>query len=144
MQLTSFAFNNNDELPPRYKGNISPPLDIKGVPEAAKSLALIMHDPDAVSGDYVHWTVWDISPNTTEILEGSAPRGATQGATSAGVPGYVGPKPPRGSGAHRYTFELFALNAILDRLPGTQPKALLEDIAKHQIAHTTLIGVVHA
>lgn len=144
MQLTSFAFNNNDELPPRYKGNTNPPLDIKGVPQNAKSLALIMHDPDAVSGDYTHWTLWDIHPAATEILEASIPKGAVEGVTSAGAPGYIGPKPPRGSGTHHYTFELFALDDILDCLPGTRPEDLLKLIAAHEIARTNLIGVVHA
>jgi len=98
MRLTSFAFNDNDELPPRYKGNVNPPLTIDGVPEAAKSLALIMHDPDGVSGDYIHWMVWDIDPTTAEILEDGAPSGSTEGVTSAGTTGYSGPKPPAGSG----------------------------------------------
>ncbi|HVI69571.1 MAG TPA: YbhB/YbcL family Raf kinase inhibitor-like protein [Magnetospirillaceae bacterium] len=143
MQLTSFAFNNNDELPPRYKGNMNPPLDIRGVPEAAKSLALIMHDPDGVSGDYIHWTVWDIDPATTEILEGGAPTGSTEGITSAGIPGYVGPKPPRGSGQHHYTFELFALDRVLDLLPSTRVEDLQSEITKHQLNKATLIGVVN-
>ena len=144
MQVTSFAFNNNDELPPRYKGNLNPPLDISGVPEATKSLALVVHDPDGVSGDYIHWTIWDISPATSEILEGGAPKGASEGITSAGVPGYVGPKPPRGSGTHHYTFDLYALDQVLDLLPGTRANDLLTIIAQHTLAKATLIGVVHA
>jgi Raf kinase inhibitor-like YbhB/YbcL family protein len=144
MQLTSFAFNNNDELPTRYMGKNNPPLGIAGVPARAKSLALIMHDPDAVSGDYVHWTVWDIDPTTAEILEGSTPSGATEGITSAGSPGYIGPKPPRGSGHHRYTFELYALDEVLDLLPTTPADRLLNEINNHRIASATLIGTVDA
>lgn len=144
MQLTSFAFANNTELPPRYKGNMNPPLDIKNVPATAKSLALIMHDPDAVGGDYIHWTVWDIDPTTSEILEDGAPVGATEGVTSAGTPGYVGPKPPSGSGTHRYTFELFALNAMLDLLPATPADELIKHINQHKIDAAVLIGIVHA
>ncbi len=144
MQLTSFAFNTNDEFPPRYKGNLSPPLDIKGVPASAKSLALYMHDPDAVSGDYVHWTIWDIDPTTSEILEGGAPVGATEGITTAGTPGYIGPKPPRGSGQHHYTFELFALDEVLDLLPATSTDDFLKAARAHTIASATLTGVVDA
>lgn len=144
MQVTSFAFNNNDELPPRYKGKVNPPLDISDVPEAAKSLALIVHDPDGVSGDYIHWTIWDISPTTSEILEGGAPLGATEGITSAGAPGYVGPKPPRGSGTHRYMYDLYALDQKLDLLPSVRTDDLLNIIARHTIAKATLIGVIHA
>lgn len=144
MQLQSFAFNSGDLLPPRYKGNLNPPFDIKNVPEGAKSLALIMHDPDAVRGDYTHWTVWDIDPQTTEILEGSAPSGSTEGVTSAGKPGYIGPRPPRGSGRHRYTFELYALDSVLDLLPTTTIDELRGYIAKHQLDKAVIIGVVDA
>lgn len=144
MQVTSFAFNNNDELPPRYKGSLNPPLDISGTPAEAKSLALVVHDPDGVSGDYIHWTIWDISPTTSEILEGGAPDGAVEGITSAGTPGYVGPKPPRGSGTHHYTFDLYALDQVLDLLPRTSADDLLKIIAEHTLARATLIGVVHA
>lgn len=144
MQLQSFAFNSGDVLPPKYKGSLNPPFDIKHVPENAQSLAFVMHDPDAVSGDYVHWTIWDISPKTTEILEGSAPSGATEGITSAGKPGYVGPRPPQGSGRHHYTFELYALDSLLDLLPTTSPDELREHIAAHQLAKTEVIGVVDA
>lgn len=142
MTITSFAFNNNQPLPPRYKGSLNPPLDIKDVPAEAKSLALIMHDPDAVRGDFVHWTIWDIDPQTTEILEGGAPIGATEGPNSAGVPGYMGPKPPAGSGTHHYTFELYALDTVLDLLPATHPADLAKEIAAHTLAHAQIIGTV--
>jgi len=144
MRITSIAFNNNDPVPPRYKGNTNPPIDISGVPQAAKSLALIMHDPDAVSGDYTHWTLWDIDPKTTTILENVLPSGATSGITSAGTAGYVGPKPPAGSGRHHYTFELFALDTVLDLLPATPAARLREHIAGHTLEQTQLIGVIDA
>jgi Raf kinase inhibitor-like YbhB/YbcL family protein len=144
MQLQSFAFNSGDVLPPRYKGSLNPPFDIKNVPENAKSLALIMHDPDAVSGDYIHWTVWDIDPQTTEILEGGAPSGSTEGVTSANKPGYVGPRPPQGSGRHHYTFELYALDSLLDLLPTTTADELRAHVAAHQLAKAEIIGVVDA
>lgn len=144
MQLTSFAFNNNDALPPRYKGNLNPPFDIKRVPKDAKSLAFIVHDPDAVRGDYIHWTIWDIDPQTTEILEGGIPSGATEGITDAGKPGYVGPRPPQGSGRHHYTFELYALDTLLDLLPTTTPDELRKQIAAHTLAQAQMIGTVDA
>lgn len=144
MHIKSFAFNNNEALPPRYKGNLSPPFDITGVPDAAKSLALIMHDPDAVSGDFVHWTIWDIDPQTTEILEGGAPSGSTEGPNTSGMPGYMGPKPPTGSGTHHYTFELYALDTMLDLLPTTRPDDLAQEIAAHEIDHTSIVGTIDA
>lgn len=144
MQVQSFAFKNNETIPPRYKSNLNPPLDIKDVPEDTKSLALIMHDPDAVSGDYIHWTIWDIDPQTTEILEGTAPSGATEGITTAGKPGYVSPRPPQGSGRHRYTFELYALDTVLDLLPTTPSETLRQHIQKHTLDAATLVGVIDA
>lgn len=144
MQLRTIGFENGGVMPPRYKGNVNPPLDIVDVPKSAKSLALIMHDPDAVSGDFIHWTVWDIDPTTTEILESSAPSGATEGPNGASVPGYMGPRPPKGSGRHHYTFDLYALDTVLDLLPSTQADDLLTEINKHTLAHAQLIGVVDA
>jgi len=144
MRIASIAFNNNDPVPPRYKGSTNPPIDISDVPESAKSLALIMHDPDAVSGDYIHWVLWDIDPQTTTILEDSTPSGATAGPTSAGTPGYTGPRPPEGSGRHHYTFELYALDTVLDLLPGTPPDELARHISEHTIQKAALIGVVDA
>lgn len=143
MQLQSFAFNNNDNLPPRYR-TMNPPFDILDVPAAAKSLALIMHDPDAVSGDFTHWTVWDIDPKTTTILEDSVPTGAVEGINSAHLTGYVGPRPPQGSGRHHYTFELFALDSVLDLLPQTPIDELLAHIATHSIASAQHVGVIDA
>jgi len=144
MRISTIAFNNNDPVPPRYKGSTNPPIDISGVPETAKSLALIMHDPDAVSGDYVHWTLWDIDPQTTTILEASIPAGATAGLTSAGKPGYIGPRPPAGSGRHHYTFDLYALDTVLDLLPATSLKDAAAAIAKHTLEKAHIIGVVDA
>jgi Raf kinase inhibitor-like YbhB/YbcL family protein len=144
MRITSIAFNDQDPVPPRYKGNVNPPIDISGVPEQAKSLALIMHDPDAVSGDYVHWTIWDIDPRTTTILEESTPSGATAGLTTAGMPGYVGPRPPEGSGRHRYIFELYALDTVLDLLPATPLDDLSRHIKNHALDKAELTGVVDA
>lgn len=144
MRIATIAFSNNGPIPSRYKGKTNPPIDIADVPEEAKSLALIMHDPDAVSGDYTHWTLWDIDAQTTTILEESTPTGATAGVTSAGTPGYVGPRPPEGSGRHHYTFELYALDTMLDLLPGTPIDELVQHIAQHTIAKATLIGIIDA
>lgn len=143
MELRCFAFDDNTVLPPRFR-RVNPPLDISGVPAAAKSLALIMHDPDGVSGDFVHWTIWDIAPDTTEILEGHIPARAVEGPTSAGTPGYFGPRPPKGSGVHHYIFELYALDILLDLLPATSANDVRRAMQNHIIAQTTLTGVVDA
>jgi Raf kinase inhibitor-like YbhB/YbcL family protein len=132
MKIESPAFNNNGLYPFRYTcdgEDISPPLKISAVPAAAKSLVLIVDDPDASSGDFVHWTVFNIDPATAEISEGKVAPGATEGITDFGSSGYGGPCPP--SGVHHYRFTLYALDTILT-LPQSSKK---QDIEKAMNAH---------
>src|SRR3954467_15633748 len=106
--VTSTAFRNEGEIPAKYTCDgeeISPPLDIEGVPEATVTMALIVEDPDAPNGTFDHWIVWNIPP-THHIAEGGRP--GISGDNSAGKTGYHGPCPPNGS--HRYYFHLFALD----------------------------------
>src|SRR5947208_369342 len=105
MKLTSPAFAHNTPIPIRYTcegEEISPPLVIAKVPGNAQSLALIMHDPDAVHGDWTHWLVWNIDPGTEEILENNIPIESQEGTNSAEHIGYKGPCPPKDTGIHRY------------------------------------------
>ena len=93
-RITSQVFEHNKFIPPKYTcdgENISPPLEISGVPESAKSLVLIMDEPDATRGVWAHWLLWNISPDTKEIPENSVPPGTTEGVTSFGRSGYGGP-----------------------------------------------------
>jgi len=139
MQLTSDAFANNQPIPAKYTcngENSSPPLTIDDVPQAAKSLVLIMDDPDAPSGDWVHWTMWNISPATTAMAENTPPPGAIEGTTSFGKPGYGGPCPP--SGVHHYQFELYALDTELN-LDSSAIKADLESAMKNHIIDQALL-----
>ena len=142
MNITSPAFADNQPIPARYscKGdNTSPPLAIAGVPAAAKSLALIMHDPDAPSGDYVHWVVWNMPPSTTEIAASSLPAGAEQGPNTSGRNAYMGPCPP--SGTHRYIFELYALSEKLQLAPSTGREQLVAAMDGRILAKATLTGL---
>lgn len=91
--------------------DISPELRIEGVPGNAKSLALIMDDPDAPIGTFVHWVVWNIPPETKTLKEGQSPPG-NQGMTDFRKRDYGGPCPP--SGIHRYYFKLYALDTLLN------------------------------
>ena len=142
LSLSSPAFAEGGDIPAKYtcKGkNISPPLAINNVPADTKSLALIMHDPDAPAGDWLHWTVWNIEPGTNKISENSVPAGAIQGQTSFGKIGYGGPCPP--SGTHHYVFTLYALDKSLDLKSGASRAELEQAISGHDIGHTTLTGL---
>lgn len=142
MNLVSPAFENESSLPSKYtcdSENISPPLAILDVPEAAKSLVLIVDDPDASSGDWVHWLVWNIDPATSFIKENAFPQGAIQGLNDFGKHEYGGPCPP--SGTHRYFFKLYALDSML-ALGETSRKAdLLREIEGRVLLQAELIGI---
>lgn len=142
MKLTSSAFEDNGSIPSQYTcdgKNMSLPLEISDVPAEAKSLALIVDDPDAPSGDWVHWVVWNISAEIPSIAENVVPAGAVQGKTSFGTNKWGGPCPP--SGVHHYQFKLYALDSMLD-IPASTDKAGLEKaMADHTIAQTTLVGL---
>ena len=140
MQLTSPAFSHNEAIPKKYTcdgDNINPPLTITDVPKDTKSLALIIDDPDAPMGTWVHWTVWNMDPGMTEIAENSVPNGV-EGYTSSGKPGYGGPCPP--SGTHRYFFKLYALDTLLDLSPRTDASQLEQAMQGHVLDSAELMG----
>lgn len=150
MRLTSPAFADNQQIPSIYTcdgKNINPPLDITDIPQNTKSLALIVDDPDAPGGDFVHWLVWNITPPATSptatatmhITENQIPTNATVGTTDFGTTGYGGPCPP--SGTHHYYFKLHALDAQLTLPPTTKKSQLEAAIKPHTLAQATLIGV---
>lgn len=119
---------------------MNPELQIQNVPEAAKSLALVLHDPDApMEGGFTHWVVWNINPKTTLIKEESVPPGSAEGRNGAGKNAYIGPCPP--SGTHHYHFMLSALDATLDLPPSAGKDELEAEIAKHLVEKTELIGL---
>ena len=142
LKLTSSAFANGKQMPGSYScdaGDQSPPLTIEGVPKGAKSLALVLEDPDAPAGLWAHWVLWNIDPATTQIVPGSAPAGAEQGLNSWQRKGYGGPCPP--SGTHRYYFRLYALKERLD-LPATTGRNELDRAMQGKIlAHCKLLGL---
>lgn len=141
MNISSPKFINNQTIPAKYTcdgENINPPLSFSEVPKNAESLVLIMDDPDAPTGTWVHWVVWNIDPKTTEIPENSVPASVVQGKTNR-ENSYGGPCPP--SGTHRYFFKLFALNKILDISGQTDANNLMKIIDKNIIARAELIGL---
>ena len=142
MKITSPVFGHNQKIPSKYTcdgENLSPPLEISGVPEGAKSMVLIMDDPDATHGLWVHWVLWNISPDTKEIPENSVPAGAAEGMTSFGKPGYGGPCPP--SGTHHYYFKLYALDTILDLNKSSEKQELESAIEGHVLGQAELVGL---
>jgi len=145
--ISSSAFESQKPIPSIYTcsgANINPPLTIENPPGNAKEFVLILHDPDAVDGDWVHWIAWNIPVDTTVIAEHSVPSGATEGTTDFGKVGYGGPCPPVGSGTHNYTFELYALNDTLTLDPQTKRDGLVAAMNGKVIARTQLIGTVVA
>ena len=140
MKITSPAFQEGGNIPSKFScdgANTSPPLQIADIPSEAKSLVLIVDDPDAPSGLFTHWPVWNISTQTSTIAEGSTPKGV-QGTNDFGKSGYGGPCPP--SGTHRYYFKIFALDRELDLPFGAKRGQLDAAMKGHVIAQGELMG----
>ncbi len=140
MKITSSAFQQGGNIPSKFTcdgANTNPPLQISDVPPEAKSLVLIVDDPDAPSGLFTHWAVWNISPQTSTIAEGSTPKGV-QGTNDFGRSGYGGPCPP--SGIHRYYFRISALDRELDLPFGAKRSQLDAAMKGHVIAQGESMG----
>jgi Raf kinase inhibitor-like YbhB/YbcL family protein len=140
MKITSSAFQEGGNIPSKFTcdgGDSSPPLQIAEIPSGAKSLVLVVDDPDAPSGLFTHWIVWNISPQTNAIAEGSAPKGV-QGTSDFGKSGYGGPCPP--SGTHRYYFKIFALDRELNLPSGTKRNQLDAAMKGHVVTQGELMG----
>ena len=143
-ELQSSEFSDGDEIPRKYgykNDNVNPPLTIKGVPAEAKSLTLIMDDPDAqaaVGKVWVHWVISNIEPTITEIPESFTLSNIIEGKNDFGELGYGGPAPP--DKRHTYIFKLYALDSKLELQKGAT-KAEVESAMKgHVIEQTTLKG----
>ena len=138
LTITSPAFKPGEFIPRKYTcqgSDINPALHVEGIPEGTKSLALIVDDPDAPAGTWVHWVVWNI-PVTSQIKEDSLP--GEQGRNDFKRNSWGGPCPP--SGTHRYFFKVFALNDSL-KLPSSTTKDQLEAAMKdHVLAEGALMG----
>ena len=146
MKLTSPAFTEGGMIPAQYTCNgadISPPLAWEQVPEDAKSLALIVDDPDAPVGTWVHWVLYNLPASTRELKENITktkilPDGAMQGTNDFRKIGYNGPCPP--GGTHRYFFKLYALDEMVDLNPGARKKDLVDAMKGHILAECQLMG----
>jgi Raf kinase inhibitor-like YbhB/YbcL family protein len=144
--LSSAAFTDGSRIPDRYTcagENISPPVAWSGVPKSAKSLALIMDDPDAAGKPWVHWVIFNIDPKTAGLPEGVSISGigALSGTTSFSSLGYGGPCPPVGRGTHHYVFTLYALLAKPRVEEGATKDEILFNIGVVTIVMTELTGL---
>jgi len=145
MKITSSEFKDGELMPGKFTcdgENISPQLSWTGFPTGVKSFAIICNDPDAPSGDWVHWVIYNISPGVNELKEkypkdNSSENGTKQGITDFKKTGYDGPCPP--GGTHRYYFKLYALDNLIDKDDLTKSK-LLKAMEGHIIASAELIG----
>jgi len=141
MTITSPAFSAGAEIPAKFTCNgqsTSTELRISGTPPGARSLALIAEDPDAPSGVFTHWLVWNIDPQTTRWGENSVPAGALQGTNDFSKKGYGPPCPP--SGTHRYVFKIFALDRPLELKVGAHRADVEGAMRGHILAQGELIG----
>jgi Raf kinase inhibitor-like YbhB/YbcL family protein len=146
MMLASPAFAGQQPIPKKYScdgQSISPPLQWSAPPTGTKSLALILDDPDAPGGTFVHWVLYDLPPTARSLPEGvptvgDLPDGSKQGRNGSGTIGYTGPCPPYGT--HHYHFKLYALDTV-PYLPSGAGKSQLEQATdKHVLAYGELVG----
>jgi len=148
MRLSSAAFVEGGMLPPQFTcdgAGVSPPLSWDDVPDGTQGFALLCEDPDAPSGLFTHWLLYNLSAGSRELAE-DIPKdavlsiGARQGTNSFGDVGYGGACPPRGDRAHRYIFKLHALDTDLALAPGARREQLLDALRDHVLAEAQLTG----
>ena len=150
LAVTSTAFKNGDAIPAQFTcdgADRSPPLAWSGAPKNTAAFALLVEDPDAPGGTFIHWVIYDIASSVSSMPEGvakgetvSALGGARQGRTGfKGTPGYGGPCPPRGA-AHHYHFRLFALDRTLGIPAGASRDDVMSAMRGHELARGELVG----
>lgn len=148
LDLSSPAFSQGSTIPAKYTcagEDISPPLEWGSIPDGAESVALICVDPDAPSGMFTHWVVYNIPPGEDGLAEGISseaklPSGAMQGLNDFGNVGYGGPCPPPGP-AHHYYFRIYAVNTVLDLPPGASRGEVMESIRNNTLGSSELMGL---
>ena len=146
MKVFSTAFKEGEPIPKKYAcddANISPPLSWTGTPAGAKSLALIVDDPDAPRGVWVHWVLFNLPPDLRTLSENIPRRstlsnGARQGMNDSHELGYDGPCPP--GGTHRYYFKVYALDIMLTLESGATKAQLLKAMEGHILLEGQLMG----
>ena len=147
IKVKSTVFEEGKPIPKRYTCDdmdLSPPLKMNDVPESTKSLAVICEDPDAPSGIWTHWVIFNILPENNALPEGLVRNelfedGSKQGLNDSGTVGYSGPCPP--GGTHRYYFKVYALDTKLDLPPRISKQELLNAMKGHVLDEGQLMGI---
>jgi Raf kinase inhibitor-like YbhB/YbcL family protein len=147
LQLKTSAFKPGGDIPTKFTcdgSDTSPALTWENPPPDTQSFALVVEDPDAPGGTWVHWVVYDLPPTEHELpeglpAEGQLPSGARQGRNDFKKVGYGGPCPPRGP-AHRYYFKLYALDTMLGLRPGAKRAEVERAMRDHILARAEVIG----
>ncbi|MBU0906804.1 MAG: YbhB/YbcL family Raf kinase inhibitor-like protein [Nanoarchaeota archaeon] len=142
LKLISPGFNNNDRIPQKYTcqgENISPPLEISGIPKRTKSLVLTLEDPDAPLKTWTHWIVYNLPPENISLAENSLPEEAMQGENSWEESNYGGPCPP--SGEHHYILNLYALDKTLEFSRTPKKSDIESSMRNHVLDHAQLTGI---
>ena len=145
MKIQSTAFKEGENIPSKFTcdgENISPELSWDDFPDNTKTFAMVVDDPDAPGGTFVHWVLYNIPSDTTNLLEGTTsknlPDRAKQGVNHFGDNEYGGPCPP--SGTHRYYFKLYALDDEVQLKEGVSKRDLLKAMEGHILAEGQLMG----
>jgi Raf kinase inhibitor-like YbhB/YbcL family protein len=143
IELTSSAFADGGTIPERFScdgDQVSPPLAWRGVPGDARELALLVDDPDAPGGTFVHWVLFKVPAALHALEAGELPDGARQGENSRGDAGYAGPCPPEGDEPHHYEFTLYALSSPLDLPDGAAADEVRDAVGEAAIARGQIVG----
>lgn len=141
--VSSTAFADGAPVPVQFScdgDDVSPPLEWEGVPDGAAALALVLDDPDAGGGTYVHWVLYGLEPSLTGLDEGALPDGARQAENADGESAYAGPCPAAEDDAHTYRFTVYALDEAIDADDGSGQAGVLGDIRDAAIAKGVLTG----
>lgn len=143
MTLSSADLGSSGRVPKRFTcdgAGARPALSWSGVPARAVALALLVGDPDAPGGTFIHWTVWNLPPSSHGVGGGALPPGAREGANSGGKLGWTPPCPPKGSKAHRYVFGLYALSKKLTLSEGADSAQAVNAAKAASIESTALVA----
>jgi len=143
ISLTSSAFDDGGTIPQRFSCDgeeVSPPLAWTGVPDDARELTLLVDDPDAPGGTFVHWVLFKVPADRERLAAGEVPDGARQGENSRGDAAWAGPCPPKGDDPHHYEFTLYALSSPLDLPDGAAADEVRDAVGKAAVARGQLVG----